>query len=54
MIFARKQSRYDFCMRTDICIDNDILVIDITDKIKAYTETIQLINIYNEKSQKEN
>jgi hypothetical protein len=53
MIFARKQSRYDFCMRTDIYIDNNILIIDIIDKTKAYSETIQIINIYNEKSLKE-
>jgi len=50
MIFARKQSRFDFCLRSDICTDNDILIIDITDKNNSYSETIQLINIYNEKS----
>ena len=54
MIFARKQSRFDFCLRSDICTDNDILIIDITDKTNKFTDTIQLINIYNEKSLKEN
>ncbi len=53
MIFARKQSRFDFCLRSDICTDNDVLIIDIIDKTNSYLETIQLINIYNEKSLKE-
>ena len=50
MIFARKQSRFDFCLRSDICTDSDILIIDIIDKTKSYSEIIQVINIYNEKS----
>src|SRR5205809_311194 len=54
VIFARKQSRYQFCLRSDICSNNDLLVIDIIDKTKSFTETIQLINIYNEKSLLEN
>jgi len=53
MIFARKQSRFDFCMRSDICTDSDILILDITDRTRSFSETIQLINIYNEKSLKE-
>jgi len=54
VIFARKQSRYQFCLRSDICSDNDLLIINIIDKTKSLTETIQLINIYNEKSLLEN
>ena len=54
IIFARKQSRYQFCLRTDICSDSDLLIIDIVDKTKSFSETIQLINIYNEKSLLEN
>src|SRR5690348_7572006 len=50
MIFARKQSRFDFCLRSNLCTDNDCLIIDISDKTKSYSEIIQLINIYNEKS----
>ena len=50
MIFARKQSRFDFCLRLDICTDSDILVIDIINKTNSFSETIQVINIYNEKS----
>src|SRR6266487_1249808 len=54
IIFVRKQSRYQFYLRSDICSDSDLLIIDIIDKIKSFTETIQLINIYNEKSLLEN
>lgn len=54
MIFARKQSNYDFCFRSDLCSDSDCQIIDITDKTKGFSETIQLINIYNEKSLQEN
>ena len=54
MIFARKQSRFQFYLRTDICSDSDLLLIDITDKLKSFKDTIQLINIYNEKSLLEN
>ena len=50
MIFARKQSRFDFCLRSDICTDSDILIINIIDKTNNFSETIQVINIYNEKS----
>lgn len=54
MIFARKQSRFDFCLRSDLCLDNDCLIIDISNKTKSFSETIRLINIYNEKSLQEN
>jgi hypothetical protein len=54
IIFARKQSRFQFCLRSDICSDSDLLIIDIIDKTKSFEETIQLINIYNEKSLAEN
>jgi len=50
MIFARKQSRFNFCLRSDICTDSDILIIDIIDKTNNFSKTIQVINIYNEKS----
>jgi hypothetical protein len=53
MIFARKQSRFDFCLRSDICTDNDILIIDIIDKTNSFSKIIQLINIYNERSLRE-
>ena len=54
MIFAKKNSRFQFCQRLDICSDTDILIIDINDSLNPDTEVIQLINIYNEKSLFEN
>ena len=41
-------------MRLDIYLDNNILIIDIIDKINKFSDTIQLINIYNKKLLKEN
>src|SRR5436190_18200333 len=54
MIFAKKDSRFQFCQRLDICFDTDILIIDINDSQNTKAEVIQLINIYNEKSLAEN
>ena len=54
MIFAKKSSRFQFCQRSDICSDTDILIIDINDSLNAKAEVIQLINIYNKKSLAEN
>ena len=54
MIFAKKSSRYQFCQRSDICSDTDILIIDINDSLNSDAEVIQLINVYNEKSLSEN
>jgi len=54
MIFAKKSSRFQFCQRSDICSDTDIIIIDINDSLNPETEVIQLINIYNEKSLAEN
>ena len=48
-IFARKKSNFQACLRSDICSDNDLLIIDIQDNKNQYAP-IQLINIYNEKS----
>ena len=50
MIFTRKQSRFDFCLRLNICTDSNILIIDIIDKTNSFSKIIQVINIYNEKS----
>src|SRR5205809_5591938 len=50
LIFAKKSSRFQFCQRSDICSDTDIIIIDINDFLNSETEVIQLINIYNEKS----
>ena len=54
MIFAKKSSRFQFCQRSNICCDTDILIIDINDSQNTKAEVIQLINIYNEKSLAEN
>jgi len=54
IIFAKKNSRFQFYQRLNICSDTDILVIDINDTLNSNTEVIQLINIYNEKSLSEN
>src|SRR5207247_4562474 len=48
IIFAKKTSRFQFCQRSDICSDTDIIIIDINDSLNPETEVIQLINIYNE------
>ena len=40
MIFARKQLRFDFCLRLNICLDNDILIIDIINKTSNFLKTI--------------
>src|SRR5436190_6311043 len=54
MIFAKKSSRFQFCQRSDICSNTDILIININDSVNPNAEVIQLINIYNEKSLAEN
>ena len=54
MIFAKKSSRFQFCQKSDICSNTDIIIIDINDSLNSETEVIQLINIYNEKSLTEN
>jgi len=54
MIFAKKNSRFQFCQRLDICSDTDILIININNSLNPNTESIQLINIYNKKSLSEN
>ena len=46
-IYARKQSNYQFCHRTDLTDDTDIIIMDISG---SDIDTFQIINIYNEKS----
>jgi endonuclease/exonuclease/phosphatase (EEP) superfamily protein YafD len=46
-IYAKKQSVYKFCQRTDLTADSDIIIIDVSDQ---NIESFQIINIYNEKS----
>src|SRR6266480_5392445 len=40
MIFAKKNSRYQFCQRSDICSDTDILIININDSLNSDAEVI--------------
>ena len=54
MIFTKKSSRFQFCQRSNICSNTDILIIDINDSVNPNAEVIQLINVYNEKSLAEN
>src|SRR6266536_5362131 len=54
IIFAKKNSRFQFYQRSDIYSDTDILIIDINNSLNSDTKVIQLINIYNEKSLFEN
>lgn len=53
LVFARKLSRFQSILRSDIFLDPDCLIIDIKDKYNQL-ETLQLINIYNQKSLLEN
>jgi hypothetical protein len=46
-IYARKNSVYKYCQRTDLIADSDIIIIDVSD---SNIETFQIINLYNEKS----
>ena len=54
MIFAKKSSRFQFCQKSNICPDINILIININDSVNSNAEVIQLINVYNEKSLAEN
>ena len=43
-IFQRKLFRLQFCTRSDLCTDSDMLVLDILD---SDISDLQLINVYN-------
>src|SRR5436190_19407748 len=40
MIFAKKSSRFQFCQKSDICSDTDIIIIDINNSLNSKTEVI--------------
>src|SRR4030095_2216478 len=46
-IYARKLSNYQFCHKTDLTDNTDIIIMDISG---SDIDTFQIINIYNEKS----
>src|SRR6266536_1990950 len=50
-IFAKKDSIHQFYYRSDLCKDNNIIILDI---LNSKIPDFQIINIYNEKSLKEN
>src|SRR6266536_2916976 len=49
-IFAKKDSIYQFCCRSDLCKDSDVIILNI---LNSEIPDFQIINIYNEKSLKE-
>src|SRR6266511_3031725 len=50
-IFAKKDLIHQFCYRSDLCKDSDIIILDI---LNSEILDFQIMNVYNEKSLKEN
>src|SRR6266498_4065126 len=50
-VFAKKNSIHQFCYRSDLCKDNDIIILNI---LNSEIPDFQIMNIYNKKSLKEN
>src|SRR6266536_1038015 len=50
-VFAKKNSIHQFCYRSDLCKDSDIIILDI---LNSEIPDFQIMNVYNEKSLKEN
>src|SRR6266487_6634734 len=50
-IFVKKNLIYQFCYRFDLCKDSDIIILDI---LNSEISDFQIMNVYNEKSLKEN
>src|SRR6266498_1572243 len=50
-VFAKKDLIYQFCYRSDLCKDSDIIILDI---LNSEILDFQIMNVYNEKSLKEN
>ena len=48
-VFAKKNSTHQFCYRSDLCKDNNIIILNI---LNSEIPDYQIINIYNEKSLK--
>src|SRR6266511_2883644 len=49
-VFAKKDLIHQFCYRSDLCKDNNIIILNI---LNSEIPDFQIINIYNEKSLKE-
>ncbi len=50
-VFLKKDLIHQFCYRSDLCKDSDIIILDI---LNSEIPGFQIMNIYNEKSLKEN
>src|SRR6266536_5567458 len=50
-IFAKKNSIHQFCYKSDLYNNSDIIILDI---LNSEIPDLQIINIYNKKSLKEN
>src|SRR6266542_2640774 len=48
-IFAKKNSIHQFCYRSDLCKDSNIIILNI---LNSEIPDFQIMNIYNEKSLK--
>ncbi len=50
-VFVKKDLIHQFCYRSDLCKDNNIIILDI---LNSEIPDFQIMNIYNEKSLREN
>jgi len=50
-VFAKKNLIYQFCYRSDLCKNNNIIILNI---LNSEIPDFQIMNIYNKKSLKEN
>src|SRR6266498_2810877 len=48
-VFVKKNLIYQFCYRSDLCKDNNIIILDI---LNSEILDFQIMNVYNEKSLK--
>src|SRR6266498_1958924 len=51
IILVKKYLIYQFCYRSDLCKDSDIIILNI---LNSEIPDFQIMNVYNEKSLKEN
>ncbi len=50
-VFAKKDSIHQFCYRSNLCKDSDIIILNI---LNSEIPDFQIMNVYNEKLLKEN
>ncbi len=50
-VFVKKDLIHQFCYRSDLCKNSDIIILDI---LNSEIPDFQIMNVYNEKSLKEN